>query len=53
MHPAHLAPDERRQMDALTAACPQLAALRTHVRDFAEMMMHRQGQHLAAWTHIP
>ncbi|MFC7585762.1 transposase [Nonomuraea antimicrobica] len=30
-------------------ACPQLAALRLHVRQFAEMMTHRHGQNLEAW----
>ncbi|MFC6370857.1 transposase [Nonomuraea thailandensis] len=48
-NPAHLDLDEHRQLQELTTACPQLAALRLHVRQFAEMMMHRRGQNLEAW----
>lgn len=48
-NPANLDPDEHRQLQSLTAACPQLAALRKHVRQFAEMMMHRRGQSLETW----
>lgn len=48
-NPANLEPDEQRQLDALCATCPQLAALRTHVRCFAEMMVHRRGRQLEAW----
>jgi transposase len=48
-NPAHLDTDEQRQLDALTGTCPPLAALGTHVRDFAEMMMHRQGKRLETW----
>ncbi|MEU8800059.1 ISL3 family transposase [Spirillospora sp. NPDC048819] len=48
-HPAHLDPDDQRRLDALCAACPQLNALRTHVRLFAEIMMDRTGQQLQAW----
>ncbi|TMR88383.1 transposase [Nonomuraea basaltis] len=48
-NPANLDPDEQRQLDALCATSPQLAALRTHVRHFAEMMTHRRGRQLDAW----
>lgn len=48
-NPANLGPGEHRLTEALTTACPQLAALRLHVRQFAEMMMHRQGRNLEAW----
>ncbi|MEV0590780.1 ISL3 family transposase [Nonomuraea cavernae] len=48
-NPANLDPDEQQHLDALTTACPQLAALRLHVRQFAEMMVHRQGQNLETW----
>ncbi|MFB9476600.1 ISL3 family transposase [Nonomuraea salmonea] len=48
-NPAHLDPDEHRQLQALTAACPQLAALQLHVRQFAEMMTHRHGHNLETW----
>ncbi|MEV0168270.1 ISL3 family transposase [Nonomuraea fuscirosea] len=43
-NPAKLDPDDHHRLQALTTACPQLAALRLHVRQFAEMMMHRHGQ---------
>ncbi|MEV0159665.1 hypothetical protein [Nonomuraea fuscirosea] len=45
-NPANLEPDDHGQFQALTTACPQLAVLRLHVRQFAEMMMHRRGQNL-------
>ncbi|WP_198679183.1 transposase [Thermomonospora amylolytica] len=48
-NPAHLDPDDHRRLDALCTACPQLAALRAHVRRFTEMMVHRAGQRLEAW----
>ncbi|WP_442942124.1 ISL3 family transposase [Nonomuraea sp. NBC_00507] len=47
-NPVNLDPDEQRQLDALCTASPQLAALRTHVRHFAEMMTQRRGRHLDA-----
>lgn len=48
-HPAHLDNDDRHLLDTLCAACPQLRALRTHVRHFAEIMMNRGGRQLQAW----
>ncbi|GII06185.1 ISL3 family transposase [Planobispora takensis] len=48
-NPTHLDAGEQRQLDTLTAVCPQLAALRVHVRQFAEMMMNRRGRNLEAW----
>ncbi|MGP4105211.1 ISL3 family transposase, partial [Nonomuraea sp. KM90] len=48
-NPARLNPDEHRQLQELATTCPQLAALREHVRQFAEMMMHRHGQNLETW----
>jgi transposase len=48
-NPAHLEPDEQRRLDALTATCPQLAAVRTHVHGFAEMMLQLRGRHLEQW----
>jgi transposase len=48
-NPANLEPDEQRQLDALTQACPALAAVREHVTAFAAMMLNRQGQQLEAW----
>ena len=48
-NPANLDPGDRRHLQALTAASPELAALRLHVHQFAEMMVHRRGQNLQAW----
>jgi transposase len=48
-NPANLDPDEHQLLDALCAASPELAALRGHVRWFAEMMVHRHGHRLEAW----
>ncbi|WP_211593487.1 ISL3 family transposase [Microbispora sp. H10836] len=48
-NPAHLEPGEQRQLETLTALSLQLAALRVHVREFAEMMMNRRGRDLEAW----
>ncbi|WP_066370359.1 ISL3 family transposase [Herbidospora mongoliensis] len=49
-NPANLDPEGQHYLDALTTACPQLAATRRHVRGFAEMMLHRNGhQQLERW----
>ncbi|GAT71368.1 transposase [Planomonospora sphaerica] len=48
-HPDSLDADERRQLDALTGACPPLAAVRDHVRGFAAMMLQLRGEHLEQW----
>ncbi|WP_435822533.1 transposase [Microbispora bryophytorum] len=48
-NPAHLEPGEQQHLDTLTALCPELAALRVHVREFAEMMTNRRGRDLEAW----
>jgi hypothetical protein len=47
--PQHLDSGEQQKLDALTAACPPLAAVREHVRGFAVMMLHLQGHHLDGW----
>ncbi|GAA4384073.1 hypothetical protein GCM10023088_51990 [Actinomadura verrucosospora] len=41
-NPAHLDPGDQRRLDILCNASPQLAVLRDRVREFAEMMVHRQ-----------
>ncbi|HEU5155682.1 MAG TPA: hypothetical protein VFU43_01700 [Streptosporangiaceae bacterium] len=43
-------PTNNATLDTLCAACPQLAALRVRVREFAEMMTHRRGRKLEAWN---
>lgn len=47
--PANLDPDEQRDLDAILAASPELAALATHVRAFAEIMGQRRGRDLQQW----
>ena len=37
------------KLDAVLAGCPELSALRGHVRDFAQMMLQRRGRHLQEW----
>jgi transposase len=48
-NPDTLDPDEQQELDALTAACPPLEAVREHVRGFADMMLHLRGEHLDRW----
>ncbi|MEU7896922.1 transposase, partial [Nonomuraea sp. NPDC049152] len=48
-NPATLTTDEQRHLDALTTACPPLARLYDHVRNFADMMVNRHGHHLERW----
>ncbi|MFI1653169.1 transposase [Streptomyces avidinii] len=47
--PENLADGERRQFAAILADCPELKALHTHVRGFAEILQTRSGQHLKDW----
>nr|WP_232784359.1 ISL3 family transposase [Carbonactinospora thermoautotrophica] len=48
-NPANLDADDQRRLEAILAACPELAAVRGHVRDFAHMMKHRRGTRLEKW----
>ncbi|MFF4364466.1 ISL3 family transposase [Streptomyces sp. NPDC001604] len=48
-HPGHLRAEEEQQLDDLLSRCPQLTALRNHVRAFARMMCDRTGTDLPAW----
>jgi len=41
---------EHQKLDALTTACPPLAAVREHVRGFAVMMLRLRGHDLDHWT---
>ncbi|WUV04648.1 ISL3 family transposase [Actinoallomurus sp. NBC_01490] len=48
-HPDNLQPDERQQLETLTAASPAPASVREHVRGFAHMMLHLHGDQLERW----
>jgi transposase len=48
-HPDTLEVDEQQHLQALTAACPALTALREHVRAFARMMLRLTGDGLERW----
>jgi transposase len=48
-NPRNLSPDDQHRLEAILAECPQLASTRDHVRDFADMMMHRRGDQLHKW----
>ena len=48
--PGKLAEDNRAALAAITARCEELAATRGLVREFAEMLRHRHGEHLEAWA---
>lgn len=47
--PENLADGERQQFAVLLAHCPGLRVLHEHVRDFAEILQTRSGQHLKDW----
>jgi transposase len=47
--PASLLPADQAQLDAILQACPELAAVTTHVRGFASMMTSRRGRDLQKW----
>jgi transposase len=48
--PGNLAADDTAALNAVTTACPHLAALSDLIRRFAEMMTSRTGtQHLGTW----
>ncbi len=50
--PGKLTDDDRARaaLAQITARCEELATTRDLVRGFANMLCHRQGQHLEAWT---
>ncbi len=48
--PGNLTDDDRAALDAITSRCPELAATRALVRDFASMLLHRTGSDLPAWA---
>ncbi|WP_327188196.1 ISL3 family transposase [Streptomyces sp. NBC_01334] len=49
-HPAALSEEDRAALKGVLARCPELDAAAGHVRDFGEMMAHRRGATLPAWT---
>jgi transposase len=48
--PGKLADDHRAALAQITARCEELAATRALVREFADMLCHRHGEHLEAWA---
>ncbi len=48
-HPEKLDTDEQWRLGALTGAYPLLAALRDHVRGFADMVPQLRGDRLEQW----
>jgi transposase len=48
--PGKLADDSQAALAQITARCAELNATRTLVRDFADMLCHRHGEHLEAWA---
>jgi anti-sigma factor RsiW len=47
--PGNLTDDDRAALDAIISRCPELAATRALVRDFASMLLHRTGSKLPGW----
>jgi hypothetical protein len=48
--PGKLAEDNRATLATITARCEELNTTRGLVREFADMLCHRHGEHLEAWT---
>ena len=48
-NPAHLSSGSTRQLAAITASCPELAAVQTHVQAYGQLMTERRGRELEAW----
>lgn len=48
-HPDNLTHSTRRQLAAILATCPDLAAVQAHVTAFADLMTQRQGRDLEKW----
>ncbi|MDE3722973.1 transposase [Nocardiopsis sp. N85] len=48
-HPQGLDPGDAVRLKAVLGRCPELDALAGHVRDFAQMMVHREGHRLDEW----
>lgn len=48
-NPAHLNHSSTRQLAAITASCPELAAVQAQVQAFAQLMTERPGRGLEKW----
>jgi transposase len=48
--PGKLTAEQHATLGAITARCPELAATSTLVRQFADMLTHRQGTKLPGWA---
>ena len=48
-HPDNLSRGARRQLAAILATCPDLAAVQAHVSAFADLMTQRRGWELEKW----
>ncbi|MDX2644361.1 transposase [Streptomyces sp. NBC_00510] len=48
-HPDALTENDRLQLKAALANCPELTTLVEHVRSFAHMVTHLQGDYLPQW----
>jgi transposase len=48
--PGKLADDDRAALAQITARCEELTTTRDLVREFADMLCHRHGEHLEAWA---
>jgi transposase len=48
--PGDLAGDDRAALAQITARCQELKVTRDLVRDFADMLCHRRGEHLQDWA---
>jgi transposase len=48
--PGDLTDDDRAALAQITGRCEELAATRDLVREFADMLCHRHGEHLEAWA---
>jgi transposase len=48
--PGDLADDDRAALAQITGRCVELATTRDLVRDFADMLCNRRGEHLEAWA---
>ncbi len=48
--PADLTGDDRAALAQITARCAELDTTRDLVREFADMLAHRRGEHQEAWA---
>jgi len=47
--PQHLSADEQAQLTGALASCPELQAIASHVRDFADLISKHRGDRLPDW----